>query len=141
MLVKWNPYRNLVSLPNELDRFFDDFNFGLNHTDSLWQPRVDLTETENNYELVAEIPGLSKEDINLSLEKNVLKISGEKKSETEANEKDYRRIERAYGRFERSFTLPENVKGELIKASYKDGLLRVEIPKSEKVVPKQIAIN
>ncbi len=141
MLVKWNPYRNLVSLPNELDRFFDDFNFGLNHTDAVWQPRVDLTETENNYELVAEIPGLSKEDINLSLEKNVLKISGEKKSETEANEKDYRRIERAYGRFERSFTLPENVKRELIKASYKDGLLRVEIPKSEKVVPKQIAIN
>jgi len=141
MLVKWNPYRNLVSLPNELDRFFNDFNLDWNNTDSVWQPRVDITESDENYEVIAEIPGLTKKDIKISLDKNVLTISGEKKSEEKVEDKDYHRVERACGRFERLFTLPEDVKSDQIKAKYQNGLLTVEIPKAEKVLPKQIAIS
>ena len=82
-LVRWNPYRNLVSLPKEVDHFFNDFGLTSDFSDTVWSPNVDISENEEQYEVKAEIPGLSKKDINVSVEDNVLKLSGEKKHEEE----------------------------------------------------------
>jgi HSP20 family protein len=140
-LIKWSPYRNLISLPDEIDRFFNGFGLDLNVSDSVWSPTVDISETENQYEVNAEIPGLKKEDIKLSVEDNVLTLSGERKVEKETDKKNYHRIERAYGKFERSFRLPKEVDAENIKANYKNGVLTVQLPKTEAVKPKEIAVS
>ncbi len=140
-LIKWSPYKNLISLPDEVDRFFNGFGLDLNASDSVWSPTVDISETENQYEVNAEVPGLKKEDIKLSVEDNVLTLSGERKVEKETDKKNYHRIERVYGKFERSFRLPKEVDAENIKASYKNGVLTVHIPKTEAVKPKEIAVS
>ena len=140
-LIKWSPYRNLISLPDEIDHFFNGFGLDLNASDSVWSPSVDISETENQYEVKAEIPGLKKEDIKLSVEDNVLTLSGERKYENETEKKNYHRIERAYGKFERSFRLPREVDAGNIKANYKNGVLTVHIPKVEAVKPKEIAVS
>jgi HSP20 family protein len=140
-LIKWSPYRNLISLPDEIDRFFNGFGLDLNVSDSVWSPTVDISETENQYEVNAEIPGLKKEDIKLSVEDNVLTLSGERKVEKETDKKNYHRIEREYGKFERSFRLPKEVDAENIKAKYKNGVLTVQLPKTEAVKPKEIAVS
>lgn len=140
-LVRYNPYRNLVSLPRQLNRFFNDFGLDADFSDTVWSPNVDIAETDDQYELKAEIPGLSKKEIKISVENNVLTLSGEKKHEEETNKKNFHRIETSYGRFERSFQLPEQVKAEEIKARYNNGVLTVEIPKAEKVKPKEIAVS
>ncbi len=140
-LVRWKPARNLISFPHEIDRFFSDFGLNYDQSDTVWSPNVDVSETEKNYEVKAEIPGLKKEDIKVTVEDNVLKLSGEKKHEEETKEKNYHRVERSYGKFERTFQLPKEVKKEEIKASYKDGVLDVVIPKAEEVKPKQIAVS
>jgi len=140
-LVRYNPYRNLVSLPRHLNSFFNDFGLDSNFSDTVWRPSVDIAETEDHYELKAEIPGLSKKEIKISVENNVLTLSGEKKHEEETSNKNYHRVETQYGRFERSFQLPEQVKAEEIKARYNNGVLTVEIPKAEKVKPKEIAVS
>jgi HSP20 family protein len=129
-----------------LDRFFDDFlaegslwntpGFGTG-----WVPAVDVEETENSYLIRAEIPGLKKEDVKLSLTENVLTISGEKKAEVENQNKKYHRLERTYGAFQRSFSLPEPIQADKIEASFRDGLLEVAIPKSEKAKPRNIDIK
>ncbi|MBN2103136.1 Hsp20/alpha crystallin family protein [bacterium] len=141
MLVRLNPNRQLVSLPEEIDRFFNHWGFDFENSDSVWQPTVDIAESENNYELIAEIPGLSKNDIHIALEDGYLKLSGERKQEKETKNKNYHRTERVYGKFERSFRLPKEVNAEAIKADYKNGVLKIEIPKTEKAQPKQIAIS
>ena len=140
-LIKWSPYRNLISLPDEIDRFFNGFGLDLNVSDSVWSPTVDISETENQYEVNAEIPSLKKEDIKLSVEDNVLTLSGERKVEKETDKKNYHRIEREYGKFERSFRLPKEVDAENIKAKYKNGVLTVQLPKTEAVKPKEIAVS
>ena len=140
-LVRYNPARNLISLPYEIDRFFDDFGLGLKNTDSVWNPSVDLSETDDHYEVKAEIPGMKKEEIKISVKDNVLTLSGEKKQEIKKDDEKAYRIERMYGQFERSFTLPKNVEADAIKAKYKDGVLTVQIPKTEEVKPKEIVVN
>ena len=141
MLTLWNPNRRLVSLPNEINRFFNNWGFDPEHSDSVWCPTVDVVESEKNYEIVAEVPGLKKDEIHIAVEDGYLILSGEKKQENESKDKNYHRIERSYGKFERSFLLPKEVNAEAIKANYKNGILRVEIPKTEKALPKQIAIS
>jgi len=140
-LVKWYPHRNLDSLPNEIDKFFGDFGLDFWNTDSVWNPSVDIAESNDGFEVKAEIPGLNKDDIKISFEDEMLKLSGERKFEDEKKEKNYHRIERRYGKFERAFYLPKNVKTENIKAKYKDGILTVNIPKSEEAKSKEIEIN
>ena len=140
-LVRYNPMRNLISLPYEIDRFFDDYGLGFKGQDSVWSPSVDLSETDDHYEVKAEIPGMKKDEINISVKDNVLTLSGEKKQEEKSDNKNLYRVERMYGLFERSFTLPKNVKADEIKAKYKNGVLTVEIPKAEEVKPKEIVVN
>ena len=140
-LVRWNPYRSLITLPDEIDRFFSDFGLDARMSDTVWNPSVDLSENEDGYEVKAEIPGMKKEDIRVSYRDNVLTLTGEKKQEDEKKKENYHRIERTYGRFERSFWLPEEVKADAIKAKYQNGVLSVRIPKAEEVKPKKIEVG
>lgn len=133
--------RSLISLPNEIDRFFSDFGLDWKNSDSVWNPSVDLSETEDGYEIKAEIPGMNKKDIKISCRDNVLRLSGERKHEEDEKGKNYHRAERTYGAFQRSFRLPHEVKVEEINAKYRDGVLYVEIPKAEKAKPKEIAVS
>jgi len=140
-LVRWNPMRSLISLPNEIDRFFDDFGLNVRDFDTVWRPHVDLSESENSYEVKAELPGMKKEDIKIEVHDNVLTLTGEKKQENKTDKKNYHRIERSYGRFERCFRLPKEVKAEEIKAKYKNGVLSIDIPKTEETKPKEIVVS
>ncbi len=105
-----------------------------------WLPAVDVAETPDALTLYAELPGLSREDVDITLENNVLTVRGERKFEKDVKEENFHRIERAYGTFARSFTLPNNVKGEAVEASFKDGVLTVRIPKAEEAKSRKIAI-
>lgn len=140
-LIRWNPYRNLRTLPRDLDSFFNDFGLDYRSSDKVWAPSVDIVETEDNYKLKAEIPGMNKDDIKISFEDHVLTLSGERKNESEENEKNLHRVERFYGKFQRSFHLPEGIKTDDISAKYKDGVLTIDVPKAEEVKPKEIAIK
>ena len=106
-----------------------------------WMPAVDIRETEEAYEVAAELPGMSKKDINITLEDNVLTLSGERRFEKESEKDNYHRIERAYGSFSRSFTLGHGVDSEGVKAAFKDGVLTITVPKREESKPRKIAIN
>jgi HSP20 family protein len=106
-----------------------------------WSPLVDITEDEKEYLIKAELPEMKKEDVKLTVENNVLCISGERKYEKEEKDKKYHRVERAYGSFMRSFTLPDDADGAKVAAEYKDGILKVHLPKSEKAKPKSIEVK
>jgi HSP20 family protein len=106
-----------------------------------WQPLVDIVETEQAYEVRAELPGIAKEDVQLAIENNVLTLSGERKFEKDVNKESYHRIERAYGSFSRSFTLPARVDAERVEARYENGLLTVAIPKAAEARPRKIEIG
>jgi len=106
-----------------------------------WSPLVDITEDEKEYLIKAELPEIKKEDVKLTVQDNVLAISGERKYEKEEKNKKYHRVERAYGSFLRSFTLPEDADGTKVAAEYKDGILKVHLPKSEKPKTKSIEVK
>jgi HSP20 family protein len=106
-----------------------------------WSPLVDITEDEKEYLIKAELPDMKKEDVRLTVENEVLAISGERKFEKEEKEKKYHRTERAYGSFVRSFSLPKDADGSKVSADFKDGMLHVHLPKSEKAKPKAIEIT
>lgn len=144
-ITRWRPFRDLVSLQDEMNRLFDDF-FARplarpEWTEGVWSPSVDLSETKDNVVIKAEIPGMTKDDVKISIQDNVITLKGEKKQEKEEKDANYHRIERSYGSFCRSFTLPTAIKANKIKATYKDGILNVTLPKTEEVKPKEITIN
>ena len=143
-LIRWDPFRELNSLENQFTRIF-----GTNGRSwparepsdtTTWSPNVDILEADNELVLKAELPGLSPEAVELHLEKNVLTIKGERRFESEDNKDSYHRIERAYGSFSRSFSLPTTIDETKIQADFKDGLLTVTLPKQEQVKPRQIKI-
>ena len=141
-ITRWRPFRDLLSIQDEMNRVVDDF-FGrpmtkLEWTEGVWSPSVDVSETKDSVVIKAEMPGMNKDDVKISIQDNVLTLKGEKKQERDAN---YHRIERSYGSFCRSFTLPTLVKTDEIKASYKNGVLNITLPKTEEVKPKEIPIN
>lgn len=106
-----------------------------------WQPPVDIQETEDAYRLIAELPGLTRDDIAITLENNVLRLSGERKFERDAKKDSYQRIERTYGTFTRSFALPSQVNAEGVTATFADGVLTLTVPKAEQAKPRKIAIS
>lgn len=150
-LIRWNPTRELTTFPTdlfniqrEINRMFDSFFRGWRDEDttvSTWSPAVDIAEQNDAYVVKVELPGVSKDDVKVTLENNVLTIRGEKKLEKEIKKEDYHRIERCYGSFNRSFTLPSTVKSEKIDATYKDGVLTITLPKAEEAKPKQIEVK
>jgi HSP20 family protein len=106
-----------------------------------WSPLVDITEDDKEYLVKAEIPEMKKEDIKVNVHEDVLTITGERKYEKEEKGKKYHRVERSYGSFMRSFTLPEDADGSKVSAEYKDGVLKVHLPKSEKAKPKAVEVK
>ena len=106
-----------------------------------WQPLVDIVETPQSYEVRAELPGVAKDNVQLSVENNVLTLSGERKFEKDVDKESYHRIERAYGAFSRSFALPNRVDAERVEAKYENGLLTVIIPKADEARPRKIEIG
>jgi HSP20 family protein len=144
-IIRWNPGKGMMGLQDEMNLLLGDF-FGVDkrgeETDFIrWAPRVDILEQDGGYELVADLPGLKKEDIKIEIQDNMLTLRGEKKLEEEKKDKSYRLCERYYGEFVRTFALPENVDRDGIVAGFKDGVLKLEIPKTEKPKPKQIEVN
>lgn len=144
-LIRWQQKQN-----DPIKEFFnEDFLWGFVPVagkqsasgQSIWQPAIDVTEDKENFILKADLPGLKKEDIHVSVENGILTIEGERQSETEQKEKDYHRIERSYGRFVRSLNLGTSVDDSKIKANYKDGVLEVTVPKIEKSKAKTIDVN
>ena len=139
-----DPMSELFDLQRSLVEFFEG-NFGktIGETTALntWTPPVDVYEDENEFLLKIELPEMSKEDIKVNLNDNTLAISGERKFENEEKRDGYHRVERRYGQFYRSFTLPPNVKVEAIAAEYKDGVLRMTLQKKEEAKPKQLSVS
>jgi HSP20 family protein len=120
--------------------------FGATHRTSslqndLWYPKVDIAQSKDEYLIKAEVPGMKKEDFSLEVKDNILTLSGERKAEQAVDGVEYRRVERLAGKFVRSFTLPELVKHDAIKANYQDGVLEIHVPKAEAVKPKRIEIS
>jgi len=144
-LVRFNPWNDVWNLSNRFNRIFGS-RFVPTRTleanrDFVWRPAVDIYEEENGVALKAELPGIDKKDISIDVKDGVLTLSGERTVENETNEKNYYRRERTYGKFQRLFTLPEGVSAEDITADFKDGVLKVHIPKAEVEEPKKITIH
>lgn len=145
-LAIFDPTDEFNFLQDRINRIFDEsLRFPRRYSESVstgvWSPTVDVHETDENYELVADLPGMKKQDINIDIRANVLTLSGERKHEDRKENENEVRVERSFGKFVRSFTLPQNVDSENIKASYKDGVLRLTLPKREEARPKQIKIE
>jgi HSP20 family protein len=146
-LIRWEPVRELGTIQNEMNRLFNTFfESPVGHgngpqTLRRWIPAMDLVETNEDFVLRADLPGLSEGDVNIELEDNVLTVSGERKSEHEERKEGYYRVERASGSFSRSLTLPEGVDPEAVKASFDRGVLEVRIPKPEAKKPRKVAIS
>jgi HSP20 family protein len=141
-LSKWEPFRDLVSLRTDMDRLFNTFFGGLpEEREGFWSPVLDIEENNGNLMVKAEIPGMTKDDIKVTVCDNILSITGERKQEEETKKKAFHRIERCYGKFSRVITLPTEVESDKIKATYKDGILNITLPKSESAKPKQIDVE
>ena len=139
-LTRWNPFR-------EMEEIFDRFSRSSGQQEKLtiadWAPTVDISETGNEYLIKVELPEVRKEDVKVSVDQGVLTIQGERKLESEGSDdkKKYHRVERAYGSFARSFTLPDNVDTSAIDAKQQDGVLHVRLGKAEEAKPKQIEVK
>ena len=145
-LTRWEPLRELEDLQNRLSSVFSRApvrrgNGREEITLADWSPLADITEDDKEYIIKAELPDVNKEDVKVTVENGVLTISGERKFEKEEKKKKYHRIERSYGSFVRSFTLPDHADASKVKAEFKNGMLTVRVPKSEKAKPKQIEVN
>ncbi len=145
-LIRWEPVREISSIQNEMNRLFNSFfdtptaNGGPTPT-RRWVPAMDLVETEGDFVLKADLPGLSEGDVSIEVEDNVLTISGERKAEHEERKEGFYRVERSFGLFSRSLTLPEGVDPDAVKASFAHGVLEVRVPKPEAKKPRKVAIS
>ena len=142
-LIKWTP--RPASIFDDMNKMIsnvyeNDWNFPV-RSKTNWSPEVDVKESDNSFTLTADIPGLTKKDVNLNVSDNVLSISGERKVEDEKESGNFHYRERRYGSFSRTFNLPETVKEEDISASFKNGILIVELPKHEVALPKELEIK
>ena len=139
-----DPFRELLDLQRGINQLFDS-SVGRSPNEgvalSTWTPAVDIFEDESSFVIKLELPEVNRDDVKVSLNENTLSISGERKVENETKRENYHRVERSYGQFYRSFTLPPNVNTEAIGAQFKDGVLRLTLPKREEAKPKQIEVK
>jgi HSP20 family protein len=150
-LIRWDPSRELEDMGDRLNRVFAGFGRpGLARGSEAgrealtvpdWAPMVDITETDDEYLIKAEIPEVKREDVKVSVENGVLTLQGERKQEKEEKGKKFHRVERYYGSFMRTFTVPDNVDETKVRAEFKDGVLNVHLPKTEKAKPKAIEVK
>jgi HSP20 family protein len=144
-LSRWEPFDGLDRFQSRINELFDEA-FGSSRTFSssagtLWYPPVDILESPDSYLIRAELPGMKKEDVNLTVQEGTLTLSGERKFDEPASGVEYHRAERVAGKFSRSFYLPQKIKLAMISANFQDGILEVRVPKSDEAKPKQIAIS
>jgi HSP20 family protein len=148
-LTRWNPFREMEDAQRRMSSLLDWSPFRRsnltaedeNMTVPQWAPLVDIAEDDKEYLIKVELPEVQKEDVKVTVESGTLNISGERKAEKEEKGRKFHRVERYYGRFERSFSIPEDATGDSVKAEFKDGLLRVHLVKSEKARPRQIEVK
>ncbi|HEX3033508.1 MAG TPA: Hsp20/alpha crystallin family protein [Thermodesulfobacteriota bacterium] len=146
-ITRWDPWREFSTLQERINRMFDDTMRGSSPGEreemerGTWAPAVDIHETEDSYGVKVDLPGVKREDIHIDLKDSTLTLKGEKKFEEKVSRDNYLRVERAYGTFVRSFTLPHNIDVEKINAKYKDGVLELTLPKKEEAKPKQIKVG
>ena len=134
------PFEGLTTWNDDFENFFND-NLTTENIKSPWYPAVDIEHKEKEYILTADLPGLKKEDIKVTVENSYLTLKGERKTEHEENKKNYHKIERSYGTFQRSFKIPEGLTEKQIKAKYNDGVLELTIPTPKVEVPKSIDVK
>ena len=145
-LIRWNPLGETPAMQNRINRMFSNPFWLADRTNDdtdmgMWNPAVDLYETDDHFVIKAELPGVDKKNIAIDLKDRVLTLSGERSFDNEVKQENYYRRERSYGKFQRAFTLPADVDSDKIKAEFKDGLLRIEVPKPEAQKPKQVTIH
>lgn len=148
-LTRWNPFREMEDIQRRMSSLFDwsPFRRSALTTDEEnisvpeWAPLVDIAEDAKEYLIKVELPEVAKDDVKVTVESGTLTISGERKAEKEEKGRKFHRVERYYGRFERSFSIPEDAEADNVKAEFKDGVLRVHLAKSEKARPKQIEVK
>ena len=145
-LMRWRPSRDLVNIREEMNRLFDNFFSGMPERrrgllEGEWAPSVDVAETDDEVVVTVELPGVKQDDVDITIADDVLTLKGEKSEEKEIKKENYHRVERSYGSFQRSISLPTGVQADEAKAVFKDGVLHVNIPKAEEAKPKQIKIN
>ena len=144
ILTRWDPFRELYSLQSRMSRLFEE-QYGGSREDSLtagaFVPPVDIYEDEHSIQLKPEVPGIDEKDLDIKVENNTLTVTGERKFEKEEKEENFHRVERRYGSFSRSFTLPNTVNTEDISAGYDTGVLKIRLGKRAEAKPKQIKVN
>jgi HSP20 family protein len=143
-IIRWDPLREMETFRERMNRLFNETFTGREEdTDiksGIWSPVVDIHESDKNLVLTAELPGLKEEDVEVNIDGNTLSISGKREFEEETKKDDYHRIERSYGSFFRSFTLPSYIDQEKVKAEYDNGLLKVTMPKKPELKPKKVKV-
>ena len=141
---RWEPFRDLNGIQGETNRLFDGF-FGRSATvatgERMWAPLTDMYETKDDLIVTFEVPGVSEKDVNVSITGDMLTVKGERRLERDVKDEGYHRLERVYGKFERSMLLPIAVQADMVKATYRDGVLEIRLPKVEEVKPKEIKID
>lgn len=141
---RWEPFRDATDIQTEMNRLFDSF-FGrpaqMAPTERAWAPMVDMYETKDELMVTAELPGVNEKEVHLSITGDVLTLRGERAHSQEVKQDSYYRGERWYGRFERSLPLPIPVQADKVKATYRDGVLTIKLPKAEEIKPKEIKID
>ena len=144
VLTRWDPFRELNALQNRMNRLFEE-QYGGGREESLtagaFVPPVDIYEDEHSIQLKLEVPGIDEKDLDIKVENNTLTVSGERKFEKEEKEENFHRVERRYGSFTRSFTLPNTVSTDDIQADYENGMLKIRLNKRAEAKPKQIKVN
>lgn len=146
-MTRWNPSGSFLTGRDPFSHLFDAMfggEAGLSGEDisnRAWMPAVNIRETDGAYFVEADLPGLTKKDVDITLENNLLKLSGERRFEKDTKEENFHRVERSYGSFLRTFALPSQVDPEGVKASFKEGVLTIEVPKAAEARPRKIAIH
>jgi HSP20 family protein len=145
LLTRWDPFREFVTIQDRMNRLFRD-SYGTQGpeealTSTTFAPPVDVYEDEHNVTLKIEVPGIEEKDIDVRIENNTLTVHGERKYEKEEKEENYRRVERQYGSFTRTFTLPTTVDQDSVQADYDKGVLKIKLAKKAEAKPKQIKVN
>lgn len=144
-IVRWDPFKELEEMNDRLNRVFGRGQFQPNNKEMIatpdWAPMVDISETVEEFVIKAELPEVKKEDVKVSVEGGVLRFEGERKQEREEKGKKFHRVERSYGRFMRSFALPDSIDEAAVKAEYKDGVLNIHLPKVAKAKPKSVEVK
>src|SRR5579864_5475897 len=143
VLTRWEPFREFSTLQDRMNRLFRESYEGQDQslTTSSFAPAVDVYEDEHNVALKIEVPGIDEKDIDIRVENNTLTVHGDRKIEKEEKEENYRRVERQYGSFTRTFTLPPTVDTDNVQATYDRGVLKITLPKKAEAKPKQIKVN